>query len=362
MKLVTRNGKLWITFYHQSTRYRRSLNLEDTKVNRKFATNNIIPEITYKLNSGKFFENEKQKTPTVNEFAKVSFKLHEAHRKESTLIRLYNNYKKHVLPHFKDKKIDEVKPSHISLWQNMLLTEYGLKPKRVKDLRTVISVIFEDAVLDEIISSNPVRKAAKLPASSPPEIIPFSTDEINQILKCSHGQFKNFFAVAFFTGMRTGELLGLMWKDFDFDEMEVTVQRTIGRGTVSTPKTQSSVRTIEILDVLKPYIKNQYELTGKQSTYVFLNRNNTHYFDSNKIRDYTWKNALKEADVSYRTIYNTRHTFASMMISNGEDILWVSHMLGHSTSEMTLRKYAKYIKNKKVQRATFLDKEINASF
>lgn len=49
-----------------------------------------------------------------------------------------------------------------------------------------------------------------------------------------------------------------------------------------------------------------------------------------------------------------RHTFASMMISNGEDILWVSNMLGHTTSAMTLTKYAKYIVNKEKKRGTFL--------
>lgn len=51
-----------------------------------------------------------------------------------------------------------------------------------------------------------------------------------------------------------------------------------------------------------------------------------------------------------------RHSFASLMISNGEDILWVSHMLGHSTPNMAMKKYAKYIKQGRKQRASFLDK------
>jgi integrase len=361
MKLTTRNGKLWITFYHQSTRYRRSLDLDDTKANRKVATLKLIPEILYKLNSGTFFDAPMTQTvPTVDEFAKISFKLHEVHRKPSTLIRMNSNYKKHILPHFKGKQLDKVRPSHISLWQNMLLTDHGLSPKRVKDIRTVLSVIFEDAVQDEIIENNPVRKASKLPTHIQAPIVPFAIDEINKILECADGQFKNFFATAFFTGMRTGELLGLKWEDVNFDTMEITVQRTIGRGIISTPKTVNSIRTIEILDVLKPYLMAQHKITGIQNSFVFLNENNTHYFDSNKIRDYTWKKTLQEAGVEYRTLYNIRHTFASMMISNGEDILWVSHMLGHAHPDMTLRKYAKYVKNNKKKRATFLENEINS--
>ncbi|NOX15296.1 MAG: tyrosine-type recombinase/integrase, partial [Epsilonproteobacteria bacterium] len=65
---------------------------------------------------------------------------------------------------------------------------------------------------------------------------------------------------------------------------------------------------------------------------------------------------LEEANIPYRTIYHMRHSFASLMISNGEDILWVSHMLGHATPDMTLKKYAKFIKNDKHKRATFLSK------
>jgi len=61
-----------------------------------------------------------------------------------------------------------------------------------------------------------------------------------------------------------------------------------------------------------------------------------------------------ELNVGYRTIYYTRHTFATMMIEN-EDILWVSNMLGHTDSTMTLSRYARYIKRDDKKRATFLE-------
>jgi integrase len=261
------------------------------------------------------------------------------------------------LPYFKGKRLDEIKPSHISLWQNKMLS-FGLKPKRVKDIRIVLSVILEDAVCDEIINSNPVRKVTKLPMQPPPQINPFCLDEIKAILHHATGQFKNFFAVAFFTGMRTGEIIGLKWEDIDFNQNEISIRRTINKGMETTPKTIGSVRTIEILPTLLKFLKNQHSLTGDKNSYVFLNGNDKNYFDSNKIRDYSWKTTLINAGVEYRTIYNTRHTFASLMISKGEDVLWVSHMLGHSSTEMTLRKYTKYIKNEKKKRATFLTSEI----
>ena len=63
---------------------------------------------------------------------------------------------------------------------------------------------------------------------------------------------------------------------------------------------------------------------------------------------------LKLASLEYRPIYHTRHTFATIMLENNEDILWVSNMLGHVNSTMTLTKYARYIKRADKARATFL--------
>lgn len=357
MNLVNRNGTLWIDFYHQSERIRRSLELNDTKANRKYAQMKIIPELLYKLNSGEFFEKEttKAKIPIFSEYAEHSFALNKHRRKPVTHHDYYNSYKLHMLPYFGKKRLNEIKPSDISIWQNMLIEKFGIGVPRVKHLKTILSVIFEDAYKDEIITRNPTRLASSLPKCQLGKIEAFSMDEIHTILAHSNGQFRNFFAVGFFTGMRTGEIIGLRWEDVDFENKEINIQRTIGRGVVSTPKTLGSIRTIDILDPLLPFLQEQYALTGDQNSYVFLTINNDHYFDSKNIRDHEWKRTLKKAEVKYRTIYQMRHTFATMMIENGEDILWVSNMLGHTTAKMTLERYARYVKRKDKKRAEFLN-------
>lgn len=80
----------------------------------------------------------------------------------------------------------------------------------------------------------------------------------------------------------------------------------------------------------------------------------TPYHSAMKISTTYWKKVLKELEIPYRNLYQKRHTFASMMISSGEDILCVSNMLGHRNSNITLSTYAKYIKNDKKKRGTFL--------
>jgi len=103
------------------------------------------------------------------------------------------------------------------------------------------------------------------------------------------------------------------------------------------------------------YLKEQYKLTSHQNSYVFLNDCNEHFCDIKRIRNTHWTKVLKECEYMYRPIYHTRHTFATMMLENGEDILWVSNMLGHIDSTMTLSRYARYIKRDDVKRATFLE-------
>ena len=125
-------------------------------------------------------------------------------------------------------------------------------------------------------------------------------------------------------------------------------------GEITTPKTQSSIRTIDIIDQLYPYLQEQYRRTGKFNSYVFLNKDGEHYYDIKRIRNTRWKKLLKECDIEYRAIYQMRHTFATVMIEHGEDILWVSNMLGHADSSITLQMYAKYRKQKEKKRATFL--------
>lgn len=358
MNLVNRNGILWIDFYHQSERIRRSLGLTDTKANRKYAQMKIIPELLYKLNSGEFFEKENTKTkiPIFSEYAEQSFTLHKYRRKPTTHHDYYNAYKKHILPYFGKKRLDEIKPSEVSIWQNTLIEKLNIGVRRVKQLRTILAVIFEDAYKDEIISRNPTRLATSLPKSQLGKIEAFSMEEIQKIFSVADGQFRNFYAVGFFTGMRTGEIIGLKWKDIDFENREINIERTVGRGVESAPKTIGSVRTIDILDPLVSFLKDQFEITGDQNAYVFMTSNNGHFFDSKNIRDHDWKKTLKNAGIKYRTIYQMRHTFATMMIENGEDILWVSNMLGHTTAKMTLERYARYIKRKDKHRASFLEK------
>jgi len=249
--------------------------------------------------------------------------------------------------------LGELKPSDLALWQAKVLESVSVR--RIKNIRAVLSVIFQDAVRDELINKNPLS-LVKIPKAQKVEIYPFSLNEISLILENAEEQFRNFFALGFFTGMRTGEMIGLKWEDIDFTRREISIKRAIKMGVISVPKTVDSVRDIDIIDTLLPYLENQYQITGKQKSYVFLNSEGEHFYDIKRIRNTHWKHTLERCGLEYRPIYHMRHTFATMMLEHGEDILWVSNMLGHTDSVMTLSRYAKYIKRDNKKRARFLEK------
>ena len=255
------------------------------------------------------------------------------------------------------RKIDTIKPADVKLLQSGLVGV--VSPRRIKNIRAVLNGILSDALDNDLITKNPVSATKTIPLDDS-EIYPFSMDEIALILENSEGQYQNFYALAFMTGMRSGEIIALKWSDIDFFKSEINISRTKRMGVEKCPKTKSSKRTIDILDSLKPYLQKQYELTGHKNSYVFLNQDEEGYHDIRRIRDSDWRKTIEKSGLEYRTIYQTRHSFATMMLSNGEDILWVSHTLGHKNSAITLEVYARYIKSKEKKRGSFLEEGLSS--
>ena len=357
-----KNGKilkveLWYSYTQDGKRVRKPLGLEDTKANRKFVQNEIFPDLLVQYRTGTLFNNTNdKKIPTVNEYIVISLDLHKHKRKACTQNDLISIHRLHIKDFMGSKRLDQVKPSDIERWQNYVLDK-NISAARVKKMRSVLFTMFNDAIKDEITDKNPLL-VVKTPRIPKTQINPFTLTEINKILEVSQGQNQNFYATAFFTGARSGELIGLRWEDIDFSNMEIRIERSIKEGLISTPKTDNSIRVIDILDTLLPYLEAQYSLTGKYNSYVFLNQLNEHYSDIKRIRTTHWKRDLIKADLEYRPIYHTRHSFASLMLSNNEDILWVSNMLGHTDSTMTLSKYSRYIKRDKKKRGLFLNNSV----
>jgi integrase len=96
-------------------------------------------------------------------------------------------------------------------------------------------------------------------------------DEVNKFLECVLPFYKEFFVVAFFAGMRAGEMSSLKWKNVDFDRKIIKVVETRVEGEEKSPKTNSSYRDIDMLPMVYDAMKKQELKTRLRNKYVFLN-------------------------------------------------------------------------------------------
>lgn len=267
----------------------------------------------------------------------LDFKYHEL--KPSTYEKYKNIVSARIEPVFSHKNIVDIKPSDVKKWLYNI-NDVGSKSKR--HYLGVLSGILQEALYDEVIEKNPVRMV-KLPKYTKPLINPFSSKEVKMIMDyAEYENYKYFLAIAFYTGLRSGETIALKKTDIDLKNNVVHVRRTRSRFGEGTPKTRQSIRDVPILDILKPYL---IELLQKhEHEYLFVTRYNKPYVDSKTFTNKFWKPALTELNIPYRRPYNTRHTFATNMLYN--DLVTpvqLAQLLGHANTEMVYNVYVRYL-------------------
>jgi integrase len=342
MRLYNRNGILYIDINGKRT----SSKLQDTPTNRKLLENQ------YK--NTEFFKkfNVKTKGKTVLEFCREVLEEKEKKLQPTTIRSYYSLFESRIIPFFNKKYSHEITPAKIKDWYSTF--------KDRTTLNTCVTGIlipaFENAIIEGYIQTTPF--IVKFPTlKSDYEMKPFTLQEIDLILTCKENPYKNFLGVAFFTGARTGEILALEWKDINFENKTINIKKTRTKGLTKQPKTKSSFRVIDMLPQCEFFLREQRKVTGL-SKYIFLKSNGKIYNNSGDLL-YEWYKLLEKLNLEKRNIYQTRHSFASNMLSNKENPLWVSQMLGHKTLNMTLEIYTKYIKEESATRkTTFLDKNI----
>jgi len=341
-----RGNKLYVHGTVNGKFYRLSTGKEATPLNKKWIAKNHRDVLLQLVSKDK-----PKLTEMFVQYAEQSMESNLYSIKVQTADCYEHMFKKHIAPHFKHYKLDEIKPSDIRAWQTKLLKT--LKPRTVKNIRNLLGKILEDAMMDDIIEKNAVRRVTPPKHIQEDDITPFTMKEVKTLIDNATGWTKNFITVAFFTGMRTGELLALKWEDIDFNSKKIVVRRTILHGIVGTPKT-GKTRVIDMLDIVHEALKDKYLENGLTDEFIFTSKKGTPYVESSAVNTTYWKPLLKRCGMAYKIMYNTRHTFATLMLLNGEDVLWVSKMLGHSDISTTMKYYIKFVEEKGKKRAIFL--------
>jgi len=198
---------------------------------------------------------------------------------------------------------------------------------------------------------NPFFGFKKLPEGDPYEkIFPFSLKEQKRLMGYIPGHWRPYFLFAFCSGLRQGEQIGLKPEDIDWSKKLLHVRRAItlnenGKRVEGKAKNRYSRRTIKLTPVMVRALKAQktiYDRLGGE--YFFCSPTGTPIHPSN-LRRKVWIPALEKACIGFREMKQTRHTFATIALSCGENPLWIAKVMGHRDTNMIIKVYGKYVEN-----------------
>jgi len=340
----------YLDFYFDGKRIRRDTNIAATKDGLIEVKRVLLPEIAASLLDNVVPPYE-DKEWTLNEMAEEYWALKKGSKmREHTLSRNIAHYSNHVSPYFGSRVITTLLPMELERWQNDLLLRY--KSSTVQKFRSILYSILDEAVKNAILQKNPLDKVTapkvmfNLKYSEEENPDPFTADEMQTILDNANIYNRNYYMrnvilLMFASGMRPGEIMSLQWFDIDFQRKTISITKTRIRGKDGPPKTKASYRVIDMLPLAEEALKDQYEHT-KNYEYVFISSKKEPFY-SHDVVGVNFQRILKQTSIKVRVLYNLRHTYASHMISNGVDIVYVSKQLGHDNPNITLTIYTHFI-------------------
>jgi integrase len=263
---------------------------------------------------------------------------------------------RYILPAFGNTPIKDITYLDIRIFVSKLTCSNKRKNNILVPMRSVFKMLY----LADIIDKNPMDKIKTVKVIKP-DIHPLSMEEVRLFLDTVSPRFQNFFKIAFFTGMRFGEMAALKWEKVDFKKEIIRVRETLVKGITTPPKTLRSSRDVNILPPVMDALKDQKKETFGKSDYVFLNQYGK-TVDPMSMNFHVWKPALEKAGLEPRSLYQTRHTFATLMLDGGELPGWVQKMMGHESLQMIHEKYYSHIKNyQRDEGVAFMEKVYHSS-
>ena len=363
----SRGGKLFLDFRYRGVRCREYTKLEDKPANKKRAST-LMERIDAEILLGTFsyavyfpnskrvahFESHTQRldridadVPVFRDFAEQWFTECQVGWKHSYKITLRTSLDKHILPTFGTSHVTAIKKAEVLAFRTNLATiprkngDQGLSPARINHIMVPLRMILNEAA-ERYEFDSPYKniKSLRVPRT---RVDPFTLGEVQRILNQVRPDFRPYYTVRFFTGMRTGEVHGLRWRYVDFDRRQILVRESFVTNEMTDTKTDGSAREIHMSQPVYEALLRQKQTTGDRD-FVFCNGEGNP-LSLHNVTNRVWYPLLRHLELPLRRPYQTRHTAATLWLAAGENPEWIARQMGHTTTEMLFRVYSRYVPN-----------------
>ena len=312
----------------------------------------------------------------------------EQYKKNVLKITTYENYLGYIRTHVQgsdiaDIPLEKLSTSALQKFYNMKLKGTAqrkqLSRRTVEYLHTIIGSALEQAYKNEMIAKN-VNEFTVLPKKEEKEIEPLTIEDLEKVLRVAkETDLYSLILLEVFTGMRKGEILGLQWENVDLEKKVLWVRKNLcrvenndeedGRKTkliLLEPKTKKSIREIplseEAVKVLKIHKRKQneqkmlYRDIYQDNGVVFAKADGSFEDPREVLRRF--HKILKKAGVRKCRFHDLRHTFASILLNEGESMKVIQELLGHSTITTTMDIYSHVTKETKKRSIEILERTV----
>lgn len=282
--------------------------------------------------------------------------------KEGTVYNYKSAYNNHIKPALGNVRVKDINTPRLTQFVQSL----KLQPETVRKIYVVLQSIFHRGVEQGFIRDTPCRNVI-LPKNRSKKKKPVLDEEqtsrfmkLIEEKKCDP-DIKRIIKVLLYTGMRCGECLALSWNDINFEEMTISIEHNLadvgGKHWLTTPKTESSIRTIGMSQALadifreqKKYQEQLIEALGDDFSHpemVFTSANGN-YRDRSSLGT-SLKRFLRGTEFDFLTLHSLRHCNATLLLNSGVDLKVVSDHLGHCDIGVTANIYADVLKSTKAK-------------
>ena len=278
----------------------------------------------------------------------------------------YQGYKGHVENHLKPffgrYKISQINFDLIERYKVKALGN-GVTAATLRRVFSSLNGILSYAVKSRYLEYNPVKEVEKpkdrRDHEEKDEIAVLQPEQIRALFDAAGSQKERvLYMMATLTGMREGELLGVQWHDINWPNRQVHVRRTYNYGRFYKPKTKTSRRKIDLASELVSELRKwKLACPKNELNLVFPNNVGKPWHPVNMVKR-QFLPALKRAKLPRIRFHDLRHTYASLLIDQGENIKYVQTQLGHSKIQTTLDIYGHLLNEVNTEAANRLGRTI----